>query len=650
MKSIAIAGTTAFVLLTASAAAANSWEVEWANPLAISTPPAPGAGIENGELAMSGDGSDAVAVWAQHQGSARFRVWSATTHDSGASWAAANPLSGDGVNAEFPDITMSSDGTRATVIWYTESTLVRAASSTDGGDTWTVRTIAGPISASRNPRIAGSDDGNRLVAVWGEYSTEDVLRVAVSSNGGTTWSTPVDLSDSSSSADDPAVSVSADGTQAVAAYTQNDGLDDRVRIRTTSDGGLTWGSPVTLSDAGGNADDPQIAQSADGNHLAVAWVRSDGLNTRVQIRVSSDGGTTWAPAQNLSASGQDANTAKIAGSADGSELTLAWQISGTSSNRIQSRSSTDGGITWNTTSTHSAESSTGDDPDVAVSADGSSAAISWYRIISFNPSRVEVVTSADKGASWSSADALSDTAFDADSPRVAMSANGRRLLTTWVGGDGTNTLTRAAAGTLRTVPGPPMAVSAVPGDAQLTASWTPPTDDGGYAVTGYTATASPGGQTCTSAATSCTIGGLVNGTSYTVTVIATNLLGDGIASTPSNTVTPTGPPPPPAPPLPPDPEPLKTKVVAKANDKASKLKIKIKPDLGKKKQWEFVVKVKKKGDWKTIKTKKDKTKVYETEGSDHKLTLDLDEGKYKAKSKEARGYSADTSEVVKLKK
>ena len=32
------------------------------------------------------------------------------------------------------------------------------------------------------------------------------------------------------------------------------------------------------------------------------------------------------------------------------------------------------------------------------------------------------------------------------------------------------------------------------------------------------------------------------------------------------------------------------------------------------------------------------------------MTVDLDEGKYKAKSKEARGYLADTSDVVKLKK
>jgi hypothetical protein len=59
----------------------------------------------------------------------------------------------------------------------------------------------------------------------------------------------------------------------------------------------------------------------------------------------------------------------------------------------------------------------------------------------------------------------------------------------------------------------------------------------GGAVTGYTATASPGSETCTtSGAASCTISGLANGTTYTVTVVAHTTVGDSGTSTPATAV------------------------------------------------------------------------------------------------------------------
>ena len=94
-----------------------------------------------------------------------------------------------------------------------------------------------------------------------------------------------------------------------------------------------------------------------------------------------------------------------------------------------------------------------------------------------------------------------------------------------------------------TVPGLPSSVSAAAGDARATVEWSAPAFTGGSPITGYTVTASPGGRTCswTTGPLACTITGLTNGTAYTFTVRATNVVGTGAVSSASTTVTPNAP-------------------------------------------------------------------------------------------------------------
>ena len=98
-------------------------------------------------------------------------------------------------------------------------------------------------------------------------------------------------------------------------------------------------------------------------------------------------------------------------------------------------------------------------------------------------------------------------------------------------GDGTTT--SSSVPVLAGTP-PPAGVMATPGDARAAVSWTAPALGSG-SVTGYTATASPGDETCTTtSATTCTITGLANGTTYTVTVVAHTTAGDSGPSAPAS--------------------------------------------------------------------------------------------------------------------
>ncbi|HUX97620.1 MAG TPA: FISUMP domain-containing protein [Bacteroidales bacterium] len=88
------------------------------------------------------------------------------------------------------------------------------------------------------------------------------------------------------------------------------------------------------------------------------------------------------------------------------------------------------------------------------------------------------------------------------------------------------------------VPDAPIIGTATAGDTQATVTFTAPLDDGGSAITLYTATSSTGGKTGSGITSTITVTGLTNGTVYTFTVTATNDNGVSAPSTASNSVVP----------------------------------------------------------------------------------------------------------------
>lgn len=85
---------------------------------------------------------------------------------------------------------------------------------------------------------------------------------------------------------------------------------------------------------------------------------------------------------------------------------------------------------------------------------------------------------------------------------------------------------------------PPVNVTAIPGDASALVSWSPPTTSASIRVTNYLVTSAPGGFTCLTSGTTCTVKELTNDMPYSFTVKALSAGGWSPASAPSTAVIP----------------------------------------------------------------------------------------------------------------
>ena len=102
-------------------------------------------------------------------------------------------------------------------------------------------------------------------------------------------------------------------------------------------------------------------------------------------------------------------------------------------------------------------------------------------------------------------------------------------------GNSTTTSSSVPVTVVGIIPGAPTGVTAAPGDTTATIAWTAPSSFGTGTLTGYAATATPGGFSCSTASSlTCQITGLTDGTTYTVTVVTQTA--DG-GSPPSSSVT-----------------------------------------------------------------------------------------------------------------
>lgn len=205
------------------------------------------------------------------------------------------------------------------------------------------------FSASVQLAVSGAD----VHVVWLDenFFTYDIF-YAKSTDGGITFGTPVNLSDNPGLSENPQISVS--GSNVFVVWTDDtDGFGNELFFSRSTDGGTTFndsldpfdpGIPVNLSNNLVGDASPQLALS--GGNLIITWIEDSGTVGEIFYILSSDDGASFGTPVNLSNTPLGfSRSPRMATS--GTNVAVVWNDDEIGNEEIYFSQSTDNGLTFN---------------------------------------------------------------------------------------------------------------------------------------------------------------------------------------------------------------------------------------------------------------------------------------------------------------
>jgi putative cell wall-binding protein len=403
------------------------------------------AGRDAEDVQLVTDGTSITAAWTRSDGITKD-IQASVSGDSGTTWSTPTTVSVPGRYADSPELL--TDGTTVMAVWTgTEGGAFRVqfSSSTDAGLTWTRPTTVSAGQWDADPELVVA--GSKIIVAWQNFNSVGPHRIYTtsSSDGGSTWRSPVPISRDGQNAFSPQLLTAGSSTTVV--WSRYDGAYYRVQASSSADGGVTWSEPVTLSNPGRHASYPRLV--SDGSRIAVVWSANNGTptgNNWVEAASSSDGGTTWTRPVTLSDTSNQTSYG-VAVATAGTRMMAVWTATDFSY-RVMGAYSVDGGITWSSPIVLSIGGD--DDYQMQLVADGTTMTVVWVRLDD-GIYRAQVSSSTD-GATWSSPATISSvtgsTTASHDHPPVQglqLVTDGTTITAAWRRFDGSNDRVQVAS-------------------------------------------------------------------------------------------------------------------------------------------------------------------------------------------------------------
>jgi PKD domain len=402
----------------------------WLAPVDLSEA---GQNAEEPHVAFDSQG-DALAVWRRFDGS--NYIIQAATRLGGGSWQAPVDLSEKGESASEPQVAFDSQGD-ALAVWIRSNgsnEIIQAASRPAGGSWQAPVDLSEKGESASEPQVAFDSQGDAF-AVWQRSNGSNEIIQAASRPAGGSWQAPVDVSEAGENAADPQLAIDPQGN-ALALWRHSNGSNFVIQAASRPASG-SWQTPVDLSQEGESAFQPQVAFDSQGDALAV-WVRSNGSVYIVQAAIRPAGGS-WQTPEDLSEAGQNAEAPQIAVDPQGDALAV-WERSNGSVKIIQSAIRPAGG-SWQAPNDLSEGGEEAYNPQVALDPQGDALAV-WERFDGSNYIVQAAIRPA--GGSWQAPRDLSEAGHKASLPHLAFDPQGDALAV-WERSNGSNQIVQAGA-------------------------------------------------------------------------------------------------------------------------------------------------------------------------------------------------------------
>ncbi|MFH1050339.1 MAG: exo-alpha-sialidase [bacterium] len=327
-----------FFLICSSILFMNVLNAQWESSVRLTNYPAKSSTTDPNAKSIASSGDLVHIVWYDSR-NGNWEIYYKRSTDGGQTWKADTRITENFFTSDYPSIAV--ENLNVHIVWEDENDgnfEIYYKHSTDGGTSWEPEVrLTNDIAESYQPSIAVS--GSDVHVVW--YENRDgvwEIYYKHSSDNGISWSDDTRLT--SNPAESYFPSVAASGSLVHVMWSEYRDEDEEIYYKRSTDGGLTWGQDIRLTNSKGYSEYSSVSSS--GLYVHTAWYDFRDVISQIFYKRSTDAGVNWEEDKQISDGTYNASYANL--SSSGSNVHIVW--GNDDSREVYYRHSSDYGVTW----------------------------------------------------------------------------------------------------------------------------------------------------------------------------------------------------------------------------------------------------------------------------------------------------------------